>query len=77
MMFHLKKKHPTEEGALKWIQELKILRQVKSQTWPLLHSLLEEVGFHDVKSSIFNHFQAFSGKLVGINWYTSPIYNSH
>merc|ERR1719391_731214 len=27
MMFHLKKKHPTEEEALKWIQELKILRQ--------------------------------------------------
>jgi len=27
MMFHLKKKHPTEEGALKWIQELKISRQ--------------------------------------------------
>ena len=28
MMFHVKKKHSTDEGALKWIQELKVLRQV-------------------------------------------------
>ena len=43
MMFHVKKKHSNDEGALKWIQELKILRQVHS--FPVIRVMIKYVAF--------------------------------